>query len=425
MSVCLPRTPTVSAQPLGRSGRSTRDLGGLLHRFDVGVEAQAPVAREEVVVAPVEAAAELRVGAVAQAELEPAPRSLDEAHAHRHLAAFGRRRVGVDLHAGEVPGADEAALVALELLAVVGLARREGPEARRALLVVARDAAHLQRAEAQGRAAVDRDGEGRRVGVRIDARLALRDPRAGVEALGDHVHRAPLRPLPRDLREHGAGRQEPVLANGLDQGIGARVVVGERTAEADVEVGDPRGLAGLDRDPDDLRLDGGVDGGLHCRREVAVGGDDVAGLDLRLGREAREQLGRHRLVALPAVEVESGAQRLRERERRVDVDAVLHVGIRRLGADRCGEREEQRDEEDRPARRKAMTRGRQVGRLGGGTDRARGSGARARVKVRVRILLGGVGRRRRRMRGRASAGRACGVAASRQSLAAGGPISLF
>jgi hypothetical protein len=167
------------------------------------------------------------------------------------------------------------------------------------------------------------------------------DARAGVAERGQLAQRAALGRVPVGLAERLAAPQRPGVAHALEDRLGLRVVE-RRALEAQVDPSDLGALARLEREAHGPGLAAAVDGEIDPRREVALGGGNLARFAHRFFGEARELLRRHLRIVLPAREVQSLAQHLGQRLRRLDLDPVSQARL--CKGDARAEEEDRREE---------------------------------------------------------------------------------
>src|SRR5262249_34894642 len=111
-----------------------------------------------------------------------------------------------------------------QLVAVVVVAGVDRAQVLHQLLGVAPVAAHPDLAEAVGRAALELHHERSAPRLRVDARFALRDARAGVAESGHLAQRAAFRRVPLVLAEGLAAAQRPGVAHALEDRRRLRVL---------------------------------------------------------------------------------------------------------------------------------------------------------------------------------------------------------
>jgi hypothetical protein len=194
----------------------------------------------------------------------------------------------------------------------------------------------LDGAEMKRGSAADYNREFRGFGVGVDLRFAANQPCGGIGTRRERRHGPVLGGRPRRLAKDFPGGKSPVSLDVL-HGIGADGhVLLRRSKDFDVDVGDPRGQAGINRQRDVRGLRRAIDGDVDLRRKVALRCSGLARLGQGLAREAVEQFLRHVRVVLPTNEVDGCRYRAGDSVGGNDLDAIADriVGVRLRRGDR-------------------------------------------------------------------------------------------
>ena len=277
--------------------------GQSLHlAFQAGLRGEPDSGVEEVHVAPSDRAAELRVGAVAEAPVEPPRGPFDHRYLHRRGARQLRSPVHRDLRAREIAGRGQPAHVHVDLFPAVGLARAKRRQIEDRFRRVARQSLDRDRAEGENGTVIELDLEVGAACFGIDRRPALGDGGGCVALISEDLQRVLLGRLPRALAEHLAGRQSPARAHAIRE-----TLVG-LFAKADRDLANAHRVAGLDRHPHDAFRAVSFDPGLDPCREKPLRGGDITGFVARVRYQRVEQFRRQVLVALPARELQVARQ---------------------------------------------------------------------------------------------------------------------
>src|SRR5438067_7624350 len=230
------------------AARSRRGIEVELQVLDLLVEvqdrAEAPGAGKHVLVGIAGLEARADVGVVADAPLDVVLGRLDHRDAKRCRLRHRRLLIDLGLYAREVAGFEQPTLIKHHLVPVVDVPGTQRREVLDHLVRIALRATDVQLAEAKGRPARDLERQVRARRRRVDARLARGDRSGGVAPGGDLAYRLALGRLPLRLAKGLAGAQAPALARALNV-RSCFAVVRRRAADADIDVGDARALAGL------------------------------------------------------------------------------------------------------------------------------------------------------------------------------------
>ena len=296
---------------------------GLDFRFEPSFGEHLEPVVVDVDVAIARVGAELHVGRIPDAALEPLRRPFDHRDVDGGVVRMRRVRIDGRLDAREIARRIEATHIAFELARAVGFTGANGVEVAHQRWRVFRETRDVEVAEAKRRPAVDIDDEVRAAVLGVDRRFGMRDLGGGIGTClhrgdGLRLGRGPCR-LPEGL----ALRKSPI-AGELCDGVGPERSVGcGRARDGDLHGGDPRGFPGDDRELDDGRVRLAIDRYGNRGREEAFGSSRIARLVGRLAHQPVEELVGHLGVGLPPDEADVAHQNFLERRRCIDSDLVF------------------------------------------------------------------------------------------------------
>jgi hypothetical protein len=276
----------------------------------------------------VELQARAGVGVERDAGLDLLRAALDHRRAQRRAAGLARVGREVDARAREVAGLHQPLHVQRQRLALIRIAGLRRVRVLDQPLGIALVAAHLDRADAERRSAVQRHRQPRAARFRIDLGAARGDARRGVAPRREPAHRVALRLVPGGLRERHSRAQQPLAAHLRDE-AGRLRIARRRSGEADFGGADQGALAGIDLQQDAPGRAVAVEQVADARRKVALRRRGFGRLRDRLVGEAAQQLGGHQGVGLPALEQQPLFQQLFQLLGRLDLDAVPDLALLR------------------------------------------------------------------------------------------------